>query len=697
MPDNAVVADDEFESDWPSCTEAVHPSCRGIPAGAFDRCLAHLGAVNLDQLLSDLRPGNDFDARGTNFTGDLFARVLRACGADSTQSRVGPNFGHLRLDGARFHGDVDFSEARFGQEAVFDNAIFFGHAKFDNAHFHREAAFDSTRFCEDTTFIGTHFHNSTTFTGEVLFTKATSFKSAQFDLAVTFDRVKFTGNTTFELAFFDNAAWFGRDAHFYGSVSFKEATFGLGHFDGTNFDKAAVFGGARFLSVASFGDAKFNGTTEFRRTHFDGDAWFKDAEFRIRAGFAEAEFDGDTHFAGARFASEAVFRSAKFKTTTTLGPFIAKQVQLEDALFSHSVAVELDTEELLCDGARFESGVALRVRSRAAVSLKQVYFGGPSSLEGRRKPFRITAEGIDKDLPHCPTPDSTPVPRVEEWAPQLMSLQGTDVTELVLTDVNLRWCRFAGAHHLDKLRIEGSSPFLHPPTGWHRAPKWPFVWRWTRRQVLAEEHAWRLDRPGGKAAGWQPHPLTDQPAEMGAPRLAVLYRSLRKALEDGKDEAGAGDFYYGEMEARRHAGSRRDKIVLGSYWLVSGYGQRALRAIAGLAALVTVLTVLLLGWGLPADSPPQLATGTLSAAPVRSPQTVTLQMSDTPVALPPLAQRWTAARAEKAVQLALGSVVFRDAGQKLTTTGTWATMAGRFLGPVLLALAALAVRARVKR
>ncbi len=47
----------------------------------------------------------------------------------------------------------------------------------------------------------------------------------------------------------------------------------------------------------------------------------------------------------------------------------------------------------------------------------------------------------------------------------------------------------------------------------------------------------------------------------------------------------------------------------------------------------------------------------------------------------------------KAVQLALGSVVFRDAAQNLTPRARGTVMAGRFLGPILLAIAVLAVRA----
>jgi hypothetical protein len=37
----------------------------------------------------------------------------------------------------------------------------------------------------------------------------------------------------------------------------------------------------------------------------------------------------------------------------------------------------------------------------------------------------------------------------------------------------------------------------------------------------------------------------------GPEHVAPLYRALRKAQEDAKDEPGAADFYYGEMEMRR--------------------------------------------------------------------------------------------------------------------------------------------------
>ena len=69
----------------------------------------------------------------------------------------------------------------------------------------------------------------------------------------------------------------------------------------------------------------------------------------------------------------------------------------------------------------------------------------------------------------------------------------------------------------------------------------------------AEEHAWRAGVPG--ATGWDAPavraPEDAEPASPAPEQIAAIYRALRKGREDGKDEPGAADFYYGEMEMRR--------------------------------------------------------------------------------------------------------------------------------------------------
>ena len=150
--------------------------------------------------------------------------------------------------------------------------------------------------------------------------------------------------------------------------------------------------------------------------------------------------------------------------------------------------------------------------------------------------------------------------------------------------------------------------------------------------------------------------------------IAVLYRALRKSREDAKDEPGAADFYYGEMEMRRHdrrAGDANEgwsrglvsRGVLTVYWLVSGYGLRAWRSLAALAAVMAVSAAVFRLWGF---------THSISY--------------------------W------KSLLFAFRSTLsLTDAQLTLTAWGGLFQAILRLTGPVLLALTLLALRGRVKR
>ncbi|WP_342593517.1 pentapeptide repeat-containing protein [Streptomyces inhibens] len=169
---------------------------------------------------------------------------------------------------------------------------------------------------------------------------------------------------------------------------------------------------------------------------------------------------------------------------------------------------------------------------------------------------------------------------------------------------------------------------------------------------------------------------------------------LSGATFDGKHEPGAADFYYGEMEMRRHADDipRSERGLLAAYWALSGYGLRASRALAWLGAAMLLTIVLLMAVGLAKNTPKQTATGTVPAGGGK----VTFEIDkDDPQS--PTGNRFTGKRFEKALNVTLNSVVFRSSGQDLTTAGTYIEMSSRLTEPVLLTLAVLAVRNRVKR
>jgi hypothetical protein len=165
-----------------------------------------------------------------------------------------------------------------------------------------------------------------------------------------------------------------------------------------------------------------------------------------------------------------------------------------------------------------------------------------------------------------------------------------------------------------------------------------------------------------------------KPTALAPGTIAGLYRALRKSREDAKDEPGAADFYHGEMEMRRHARSRADcgngrdtgsrgwvdRGVLAAYWLVSGYGLRAWRALAWLAGITVAFALAfhLVGF-------------------IRPPQPATY---------------WTSL-----LYAFRSTISLSDNDVTPTAWGQLLQALLRLTGPVLLGLALLAIRGRVKR
>jgi hypothetical protein len=258
----------------------------------------------------------------------------------------------------------------------------------------------------------------------------------------------------------------------------------------------------------------------------------------------------------------------------------------------------------------------------------------------------------------------------------LISLRRAKVGNLELSGVDLQACRFEGAHGLDRMRLEFVQ-FAETPASW----QWRrFPWRWTRRQALAEEHQWRHSER--QQDGWYADDLRLAGEEIGplAPeRIAEIYRMLRKGREDSKDEPGAADFYYGEMEMRRQkperaaragsvAGSEGlvtrsagwgERLTLSLYWLVSGYGLRASRALFALAVTIALGAVLLDLFGF---------------EPQRGPANGTLLFS-----------------LESSVSL------LRAPEAELTAGGEVIQIVLRLAGPLFFGLTLLSLRGRVKR
>jgi uncharacterized protein YjbI with pentapeptide repeats len=481
-------------------------------------------------------------------------------------------------------------------------------------------------------------------------------QGASFAPGVSFDRVRFTGDVTFE------------DAIFAGPASFDGCAFeGTSWFTKTRFADSVTFERATFPGKAWFHETEF-ATATFTRVSFDSDVSFQDASFAVRGGFEDVRFGADltvtrvrakavafdkvtfagaTTFSGMTVETETGFASCMFSATRQLGRIESRMLDLSDSVWNERAVVEAVADRVVATGTRFLSGVQMRL-GRAEVTIEGADFAAPSILTSPAEPA---------DTP-----------------PRLVSLSGADVAGLTLSGVDLTTCEFAGAHHLSQLRIDDCT-FAATPAEWWRA----------RRQAVVEEARWRAERSATRRArtAWErslqsEHPDESEPVRpalrVNPDQIAAIYRELRRGREDAKDEPGAADFYYGEMEMRRLATSARHRrtstrsaagaagehAILTLYWLVSGYGLRAWRAFVGLGALVLVSGVAVARWGIDDDASADLSNGLLVSARAAA---VGLAGSDIP----------------------------------LTAFGAWLQLTVRLLGPVLLGLALLAIRGRVRR
>jgi hypothetical protein len=480
----------------------------------------------------------------------------------------------------------------------------------------------------------------------------------------TDDRPTFT-TAHFEQATFQGTARFDQ-ARFLGDAGFRRASFqGTAGFVGTSFHGWAGFGEASFQGWAGFGGASFLDEAWFFEASFHGAAWFEGAHFSERAVFQGVQFSGAVVFFGTQFDGEVEFREAQFTEAGRLGPLRARWVDINRVVFAGRMLLEVTAGRLSWIDTRFEKGVAIRVRF-ADIIFDATLFAESSELRYVAAPLLPPPRETDSDGQnqrdyqlrlHL---DERPLSRQGlAVRPRLLSMRRVDVENLTIPgDFDLSRCLLRGAHNLDRLRVDASKQLAATPKRW---------WS-TRRHAIAEEHLWRQSRnPSQRWYPPSPNSLRWIAAESGEPvspdlPSADLYRELRKAREDAKDEPGAADFYWGEMEMRRHdpSGPLAERIIIWFYWLISGYGLRAWRALATLAAVIMALAAMFHFVGF-----------------IRAPQPISY---------------WTSL-----LYAARGTLSLTDNEVVLTAWGKFLQAILRVTGPVLLGLALLSIRNRVKR
>jgi uncharacterized protein YjbI with pentapeptide repeats len=634
---------------WHPCDQ-----CGGACIADAASCLAHAGTAERAAALKQFSESGDLDLRGVMISDALLKEIFDTA-PHNADGR--PVFSAFQLAEATFKGEAEFEKAIFGR-AGFEKVTFQGDAGFGGATFEHTAGFFEVTFEDTVGFFEVTFEDTVgffevTFKGGARFTEATfkghtMFTGATFQLEAAFGGATFQGKAEFDLVGFEGA-WFSRaafegDAVFDGADIERNAVFDGVTFQGdagfleVTFKGEAGFRGATFQDNVRFAEAAFEHTAGFDAATFEGHAGFNGATFEGDAVFTEATFKGDAVFTWATIKREAVFDGATFQgEVPTLGPVTVEgRLDLDRVQFASAVRIDADASALTCRRARFDGGVRLEIR-RATIRLDDSDFSVPSLLTG---PAAGNSAGV-------------------AGQPRLLSLNGTNVAGLALGNISLADCRFAGAHNLDRLRLEADTVFGLSPA----------MAGWERRQVIAEEATYRAAsaRPGRWEAPPWPY-SEDQPTPLSPGAIAGLYRALRKGREDAKDEPGAADLYYGEMEMRRQdRGTGPDRgrglasrIVLTAYWLVSGYGLRAWRSLVALAVVTALFAVAFHFIGF--VEPPEPAT------------------------------YWTSL-----LYAFRSTVSLTDDQVTLTAWGSFVQALLRITGPVLLGLLLLALRNRVKR
>jgi len=341
-----------------------------------------------------------------------------------------------------------------------------------------------------------------------------------------------------------------------GPFSCKDSTF--------NQDVDISFSGNKKCST-SFGNCTFRGRCvaegvagglHLIKSTFEQNVSFKYAMANFILN--EARFLGSMDFSDADCAlrGESLFA----KNANRLGTFKAKSFVLPRATFQSRIHVDVVSGYFDLSDATLNEGGIIDVQSDS-VQLGGLSIGGPLRVSGKKQNTSLT---------------------------EIHSLLNSDVGQISFAGVDLTRCSFYGTHDIGNIDILSTVKF----------PKSP--WWAGRRRYIADEYAWRFCAGRIHSYGWHiqgVHVGDELPRVRGEPQkillpvvdaaqVAAIYRELRRSLEAKSDMSGAADFYYGEMEMRRWSAPLLERGLLWLYWLISGYGMRAHRALLSWFSLI---------------------------------------------------------------------------------------------------------------
>jgi uncharacterized protein YjbI with pentapeptide repeats len=420
-------------------------------------------------------------------------------------------------------------------------------------------------------FLGATFTKDADF-GNVTFTKGVSFGGAQFTENAAFGEANFMEGGYFRCALFMQDASFG-EVTFKGEADFLEA----------KFTKNADFNKATFAQNADFFEATFMQKGSFVGATFSQGVDFSEVTFTRDADFNCVEFVQDAHL-GATFAQMAIFSAAKFTQDADFyGATFTEDANFGGAMFNGNADFGHATfmEEAHFGGVTFMKNADFsEAKFEKKARFDQVQF--QASAEFRETLFRSDDELVP--------------------GPIFSLAKFSKAEDVTFYKTNLAQALF---HNCDVSQVNFSSV------------------KWRRRQGSGKRMV--FEEEVDLQAAYDLAPVKDSPDERDYELIAELYQQLKKNYDERKDYWTAGDFHYGEMEMKRLASRRKNKILR---WLVrhlrlaawykyaSHYGESYVRPAVWLGVTMFLFALVYPAFGLRYDSTRDRAGTTAPSTPL---------------------------------------------------------------------------------
>lgn len=299
------------------------------------------------------------------------------------------------------------------------------------------------------------------------------------------------------------------------------------------FAKGVDFEEAIFSSSANFSNCTFSKRVNFAGTTFFDRANFLNTTFSEGAYFAGATFFGGGNFVGSTFSGGAYFAGATFFG----GAFFSGTTFAGGAHFAR----------VSFSGGAYFSGTTFFNRAgfaRAAFSEEAEFMGAV---------FSGDAHFLNATF--------------HKWA-RFEEAEFSDVTDFVRA-------QFLGDTSFWKTKFEKSVDF---------------------QMAVFAKNASFLDTQFQDEINFEGSKFEQNTGEdaMASALLERSYRNVKNALFQRGDYTAAGEFYYREMEARRSQAKRVNKVLMGMYKWLCGYGEKPYRMILISLAVILVSAVLFL-------------------------------------------------------------------------------------------------------